>query len=128
MASSTIKTSSAQKVDTTNVSAYNARITIGASPVIYKIGQLVIIERLDVTISAGTDIQYNVGTLITGLPRAKEATSLIACGNVRTGYKAIGFALDTSGNLSPATFNNIPADASNAVTYILCGVCYVAES
>lgn len=113
-----------------NLSSANARISLESSDsiIIRKIGRLVVIEKLGILISAGADLPYNVGVLITGLPAPdSDKCVLVATGNSQTGFKSVGFTVNANGSLIPASFNNIPANANNQAAYFIGGASYIAK-
>lgn len=119
-----------KEIAPSNLSSANARISLETSDniVIRKIGRLVVIEKLGIVISAGADIPYNVGVLITGLPAPDSAKCvLMATGNAHVDFKSVGFTVNANGSLIPASFNNIPANANNQSAYFIGGACYIAK-
>lgn len=119
-----------KEFNASSLSSANARISLESTDniIIRKIGRLVIIEKLGIVISAGADILYNAGALITGLPAPESAKCvLVATGNTHTGFKSVGFTVNASGSLIPASFNNIPANANNQSAYFIGGASYIAK-
>lgn len=118
------------EIDPADLSSANARISLESTDniIIRKIGRLVIIEKLGIVISAGADIPYNAGALITGLPAPESAKCvLVATGNAYADFKSVGFTVNASGSLIPASFNNIPANANNQAAYFIGGASYIAK-